>query len=242
MQLRDHPKPLVETTQVSIHGTLMGAEAEAAPHAVRYNSVFAGDHRPPIVVGRKMPPLKFYYDIFGDTDALEIGWGPAYDYPLADVSAASDFMTKVTVDPSPALPWWDKMRLNLHGRLVLKSEQMWYHNLASRNPYNCDDMLDFGCSRFSFDWTPGLFDLRSSSFDVYVRAASKLNEVHFLHMPNLHVSWGVIFYCKGDKDNHHVVMPYAPDKVCAAQRTTLVLIGCYCIMHCYVDSVCCRRP
>ncbi len=125
MQLRDFPKPLVDSSQLRIHGTLLGAENEAAECAVRKNRVFTGENRDDIVVGRKMPALKFYHDLYAHTARLEITWGVAYDYPLSDIGSASDYMTKPTVDPSPVLPWWDKMRLILHGRVVIKSDQLW---------------------------------------------------------------------------------------------------------------------
>ena len=58
------------------------------------------------------------------------------------MSAASDFISAPSVDPSPPLPFWDKMRLLFHGRLTLTTKYMKFQCLTSLDPYNQTEMLD----------------------------------------------------------------------------------------------------
>ncbi|GFO14519.1 protein kiaa0100-like [Plakobranchus ocellatus] len=55
--------------------------------------------------------------------------------------------------------------------------------------------------------------LLQGDLDISVRTASKYNESKLLHLPNLTFRVGLEWLCLGDANDHHSVMPCAPDKV-----------------------------
>ena len=81
-----------------------------------------------------------------------------------------------SMDPSPALPWWDKIRLVLHGRLLLaaKTAQLLLH--ASLDPYNTTEEMDFSFSDLELDWEEGIIKM-NGTLDVFVRTASKYDNL-----------------------------------------------------------------
>ena len=54
------------------------------------------------------------------------------------------------------MPWWDKIRLVLHGRLLLaaKTAQLLLH--ASLDPYNTTEEMDFSFTEMELDWEEGV--------------------------------------------------------------------------------------
>ena len=75
---------------------------------------------------------------------------------MALYNLALDLISKPSVDPSRPLPFWDKMRLLLHGRLTMAMERMSWLYHASLDPYNNTELMDWTWSRLVMDWTNGL--------------------------------------------------------------------------------------
>lgn len=58
-------------------------------------------------------------------------------------------------DPSPPLPFWDKMRLLLHGRLTMVVQQLTVLLHASLDPYNTTEEMALTWEKVVMDWTNG---------------------------------------------------------------------------------------
>lgn len=59
-------------------------------------------------------------------------------------------------DPSPPLPFWDKMRLLLHGRLTMVVQQLTVLLHASLDPYNTTEEMELTWNQVVMDWTNGI--------------------------------------------------------------------------------------
>lgn len=56
-------------------------------------------------------------------------------------------------DPSPALPFWDKMRLLFHGRLTVIAKQYTVLLHASLDPYNTTEEMELTWNNCGIIWT-----------------------------------------------------------------------------------------
>ena len=73
------------------------------------------------------------------------------------VNLGLNLLTKESVDPSVALPWWDKSRLLLHGTLRLSTGRANLLHLASRDPYNVTEHVCYDWKLMAMTWKPGNF-------------------------------------------------------------------------------------
>ncbi|KAI8620772.1 golgi-body localization protein domain-containing protein [Chytriomyces sp. MP71] len=135
LQLRDYPVPLVripsngslETPTWKTEGLLIIADLLASSESKRKVTLgLEPVEVPGITVTRNLCPVKIYAQSETSINVsvkypLFLSWGMCVEPPLADMIRVLDTFTKVTVDPSPPVGWWDKMRHMVHlGRTVFK--------------------------------------------------------------------------------------------------------------------------
>ncbi|XP_074535458.1 bridge-like lipid transfer protein family member 2 isoform X3 [Halichoeres trimaculatus] len=205
VRIRDYPRYLFEIRDWDLSGRLIGTEQDGQTRAHRKETVPLGPPWGDVTVHRNIPPLKFYYDFKSNISLYTIVWGPCWDPAWTLIGQSVDLLTKPTADPSPALAWWDKSRLLLHGRWMMDIEQANLHQLATEDPYNTTENLHWEWSRLSFDWNPGQFVFKGD-LDVNVRTASKYDDICFLHLPNLCMTLDLQWLCHGNPHDHHAVM------------------------------------
>merc|ERR1719481_2403327 len=94
------------------------------------------------------------------------------------------YISGPSADPSPPLPWWDKARLLLHGRLLLagRSLSLLLHN--SLDPYNTTEEVAVCWQDMETTWAEAQITVHGT-LDVFVRTASKYDDGHLLHLPAL---------------------------------------------------------
>ncbi|CAH1800960.1 unnamed protein product [Owenia fusiformis] len=86
-----------------------------------------------------------------------------------------------------------------------------YH--ASFDPNNTTDMMDWTWTNLILDWTNAKWVLKGD-LDIYARTASmKYDDCRVLHLPKLTFCINLKWNCFGDSNDHHSVMPCAPDKI-----------------------------
>ncbi|XP_033627571.1 protein KIAA0100-like isoform X2 [Asterias rubens] len=212
LQLRGYPQSIWRIDDWHFWGRVIGAEQAGSPRAKRESTVQVGAPWGDAKVTRSMPPLKFIHDLATDITEMHIAWGPCIEPAWAQVGLALDMLNKATVDPSNPMPFWDKTRLLLHGRLIAcmqKCNLLW---LSTRDPYVSTEQLDTEWQNIYMDWTNAHF-LIKGDLDVYVRTASKYDDVRLMHLPNFRLEIGLEWLCFGDSNDHHSVLPCAPDKV-----------------------------
>ena len=89
--------------------------------------------------------------------SLQMAYGPCWEPSWAQVNLALNSIIQPSVDPSRPMPFWDKMRLLLHGRMALSVNQMTWLYHASLDPYNMTEFMDWSWSTFNCTWTNGIY-------------------------------------------------------------------------------------
>ncbi|XP_052234314.1 protein KIAA0100-like isoform X2 [Dreissena polymorpha] len=211
-QFRDYPQLPLKIQDMNIWGRLIGSEVEGAKRAKRSCVVEVAEPWGNMTVLRNLPALKFTHDFSADVESFEMAYGACWEPVTAEYNLALDLINKPSVDPSSPLPWWDKIRLLLHGRLTMTVLRMSWLYHASLDPYNTTELMDWTWSDLVLDWTNMKFLLKGN-LDIYARTASKYDDCKLLHLPNLKFCAKIDWLSLGDPNDHHLVMPCAPDKV-----------------------------
>lgn len=212
LQLRDFPQPLLLVEALSVWGRLAGAEALAPARARRTVRIEVGAPWNDIVMERGMTSLKYYHDLNWDINNFRYAFGPCWEPVIAQCNLSFEKILHPSRDPSPPLPFWDKMRLMLHGRLTLCVKQLTVLLHASLDPYNTTEEMELTWSNLELDWTLGKIIVKGN-LDVYVRTASKYDDCRLLHLPNVKLNVKLTWVCLGDPRDHHAAVPCAPDKL-----------------------------
>jgi len=104
---------------------------------------------------------------------------------MAQVNLCLNGITPRANDPSPLLPWWDKIRLYLHGRWSFTSKKMsWLYHVAS-NPYNDTEEMEWLWDQAFVDWTNGKFIIQAASLSIKLRTSSKYDDCCLLYLPTV---------------------------------------------------------
>ncbi|XP_049792062.1 protein KIAA0100 [Schistocerca nitens] len=211
-QLRDFPQPWLDIRDFHIWGQLVGAEQEATRRAKRDVVIRLGDPWGETTVQRSMTSLKFYHDFNCEVEHFSYAFGPCWEPVIAQCNLSLEKIFPPSRDPSPPLPFWDKMRLLFHGRLTMCIRQLTVLLHASLDPYNTTEEMELTWSDVAIDWTNAKVVFKGE-LNVYVRTASKYDDCRLLHLPNLKLSAKLNWVCLSDPNDHHSVMPCAPDKL-----------------------------
>ncbi|XP_054012665.1 protein hobbit [Hylaeus anthracinus] len=212
LQLRDFPQPLLLVESLSVWGRLAGAEALAPPRARRTVRIEIGAPWEDIVVERGMTSLKYYHDLNWDIDKFRYAFGPCWEPVIAQCNLSFEKILHPSRDPSPPLPFWDKMRLSFHGRITLCVKQLTVLLHGSLDPYNTTEEMELTWTGLELDWTQGKIIVKGD-LDVYVRTASKYDDCRLLHLPNVRLSMKLAWVCLGDPRDHHTAIPCAADRL-----------------------------
>ncbi|KAJ8953880.1 hypothetical protein NQ318_019120 [Aromia moschata] len=206
-QLRDFPQPLLDIRQCYICGQLVGGGA-----TTRTVEVHLGEPFEPFIIERGMLPLKFYHDFNCEVESYSYAFGPCWEPVIAQCNLSFNQISAPSRDPSPPLSFWDKMRLLLHGRLTMVVQQLTVLLHASLDPYNTTEEMALTWEKVIMDWTNAKF-VYKGDLNIFVRTASKYDDVQLLKLPNLKLILGIQWVCLGDPNDHHNVIQCAPDKV-----------------------------
>lgn len=210
--LRDYPQPMLDVKDMHAWGKLIGAVQEGVKRSKRLCVVQVDDPWENMTVERSLPSIKYFYDLSCDIESFTMAYGSCWEPTFAQTSLMMEMINKPSVDPSRPLPFWDKLRLLLHGRLTMSVQQMSWLYHASFDPCNITEFMDWTWTNLILDWTNGKFALKGN-LDIYARTASKYDDCRMLHLPNLKFCVRLEWLCLGDPNDHHSVIPCAPDRV-----------------------------
>lgn len=211
-RLRNFPQPMMEMTNMCMSGRILGAEQEAGHRSRRICFVDMGPETPGIAIERTMPSLKIYHDVKMKTTSMSYCHGATWDPVLAQLSLCFEKINKPSRDPSPSLPWWDKMRHIFHGRLIIESQSLSLFFHASLDPYNSTELIEISFTKSTIDWLIGKI-LIKGNIDLLVHTASKYDECKIVQLPNTSAHIYLNWDCIGNPYDHHSGVPCAPDKL-----------------------------
>jgi hypothetical protein len=169
INFRDYPIPFVDIPiipnrpdlpSLTLDGLLIVSEQEAFKESVRYVKVPIFPNTEPVHVSRTINPIKMYSRMkltCSSPDRTFISWGFSIDPCLTDMIRVIDGFTKVNVDISENIIWWDKVRLNTHGRFELdfvNGSNLHIRLLGSLSPY-FDGLHHSGTDGIEFQFSKG---------------------------------------------------------------------------------------
>ncbi|XP_063892282.1 protein hobbit [Helicoverpa armigera] len=210
--LRDFPQPLLSMSELKMWGTLLAAEEQAPPRAVRTVTIDQGAPWGAQELERSMMPLKWYYDLCCEMAEYSYAFGPCWEPVIAHCNLSFDQVSRPSLDPSAPLSWWDKVRLLMHGRLTVNCAKFTCLLHVSLDPYNTTEEMEVTWTDLVLDWTNGRLGFLGT-LDVYVRTASKYDDCRVLRVPALRLSVKLGWQCVADPRDHHAVAPCAPTRL-----------------------------
>lgn len=210
--LRDYPQPMFHVTSMHMFGLLCGAEQVASKRARRDVIVEVGAPFDDYTIQRGMTSLKFYHDFDWELDYLCYAFGPCWEPVMAQYNLSFEKILAPSKDPSPPLPFWDKMRLLFHGRLTIIAKQFTILLHASLDPYNTTEEMELTWNNCGIVWANAKIMFKGD-LQVWVRTASRYDDCRLILLPNLKLTFKLNWICNGNPNDHHCVVPCAPDKL-----------------------------
>ncbi|KAL5970709.1 hypothetical protein TSMEX_001541, partial [Taenia solium] len=209
-QLRDYSKPLVDVTELTLAGSFaVATQRSMDPRSQRDCKVDLGPPWQPssINVVRYVSPTKFFYELFADVKEMSLCYGSNWEPTLAWLNLRLDDIRRASVDPStPPLGWWDRVRLNYHGRLEFTCTRFSWLYSTSLDPYNAYEFLTCQWTGCTFDWIPGHIFV-NGDLDLFFQTTSKYDGVcHVLQIPGLNFEVSMDWLSFGNQFDHHSVM------------------------------------
>ncbi|EDW50305.1 GM14064 [Drosophila sechellia] len=182
--LRDFPQPMFCVKSMRLYGNLCGAEQMGSKRAKRDVFIDVGEPFGTDVIQRSMPSLKFYHDFDCELESCSYAFGAC----------------------------WEPLRLLLHGRLTLIAKQFTILLHASLDPYNTTEEMELTWNNCGIVLTNAKIMFKGE-LNVTVRTASRYDDCRLLHFPNLKLTIKLKWVCLANPNDHHAVMPCAPDKL-----------------------------
>ena len=215
--LRDYSTNLILAKDCHWTGVLCGAEQRGLEEVnFRDITVDPGVPWPKITVPRNLCPLRYFHDIKMSYSLCEFGWGPSMEAAWGEFQHAFDRIATRPADNSPALPWWDKQRMKMRGRIVSEMTESTWHHLASRFPYCHEERLCWEWKSAGHAVSPGLqIDWRhgeivfQGDLIICINTKRKYSNIHFMELPGLKMKWQIEWNLKGNNRTGHNLFPSA---------------------------------
>ena len=206
LALRDYPQPLLTIDELDFQGTVLGVERRGGPLSVRDGSV---DIFPPwssYKLNLNVCPLKFVHDLTTKAAKVDFAWGAAYEYAWNQVGEAAEMLYLPTIDPSPPLPFWDRIRIKRHGTFGLSCGKLTLFILSSKDPYNNTESLVVEMKEFGFLWSACRLQF-AGEVSFLVSTASKYDDCRIAYLPRAVLDVEMKWLTSTDPMDHHSVVP-----------------------------------
>eukprot|EP00698_Gefionella_okellyi_P000300 TRINITY_DN10256_c0_g1_i1.p1 TRINITY_DN10256_c0_g1~~TRINITY_DN10256_c0_g1_i1.p1 ORF type:complete len:1444 (-),score=377.31 TRINITY_DN10256_c0_g1_i1:76-3948(-) len=193
---------LVWVDQLEGAGTVLLAEQVATGPYLTYKAVTVGTTE--LMVPKTLTPLKLYHNLRVKAQTVDIMFGQMYMPALRDVSAAVDRFTPPNSNPSPSLPWWDKLRFMVHGVFEVAVSDFTIRFVSSRTQRDLLEYLFVKAKTLDGTLGRGKVDLRATAVELHERPVPDEKRPPLFEIPKLHVCLSLGWQCKSSPYNHYV--------------------------------------
>ncbi len=185
--LRDFGFPLIKLQDLRAWGPVLLAEEEASDQEWYVQALPTAFPDGPWKLPRSMKSVKVYQDLNVSCQAFSASLGPCLDPVLGQVTISLSYLFgRRSRDPSPPLPWWDKIRFFVHGRSSVRIQGVALHFLTTMDPYNTGERVELtcrACNVVSSQLDEAAVDCRDLA--LRIRTRSEYEDCKPLHVPRL---------------------------------------------------------
>lgn len=214
LRFRDYPVAFVVIDRMYFDKTVIGQAVQATvPPYVAETTVAIGRRRLVKIV-KGLGSTKTFADIHLIIDTLQCGYNPSFLGAIGDFGRGVSRFFAGGKNPSPRIPWFDSLRVNMHGRMRLTAKKLKGHLTSSVSPYSMTkhfvdidaDNFEMLTSRleattedpFPISWKMENWHLRPSSFDKNFRSKLVFDFVRVGLKPTISV-------LGGDSQDHYFI-------------------------------------
>lgn len=139
VQLRDYPRPFILIDRMYFDNTTMGQGVQATKEPYICKTKVAIGRRRVVEVVKALTPTKTFADIHLKVDTLDCVFNPSYLAGISDFGRGISRFFGGGRDPSPRIPWFDSLRVSMHGRMRLTAKKFNGLLTSSVSPYSTTD-------------------------------------------------------------------------------------------------------
>ncbi|CAK7347282.1 unnamed protein product [Dovyalis caffra] len=201
VQLRNYTFPLFAATSGKCEGCIVLAQQATSFQPQIYQDVFIGRWRKVSMLrsaSGTTPPVKSYFNLPLHFQKGEVSFGVGYEPSFADVSYAFTVALRranLSVRNSGApqvqppkkersLPWWDDVRNYIHGNVTLFFSETRWRVLATTDPYEKLDQLQFVSGLMEIQQSDGRVYVYTRDFKILISSLEKLASSCGLKLPS----------------------------------------------------------
>ncbi len=187
--LRDFELPLLEVRDLRVWGPALLAEEEPMDQERYLQTLPSSFSDGPWRVWRSLKSIKLYSNLNLSSQNFSACLGPCLDPVLGQVTIAMTYLLgRRPKDPSPPLPWWDKVRYFTHGRLSIHLRSCTFRFLTTMDPYNIGERVELCCHRYNITLDQ-LEEIGVDCYDLdlFIRTTSQYEDCKPLHVPRLNL-------------------------------------------------------
>lgn len=139
VQLRDYPRPFILIDRMHFDNTTMGQAVQATKEPYVCKTKIAIGRRRVVEIVKALAPTKTFADIHLKVDTLHCVFNPSYLAGISDFGRGVSRFFGGGRDPSPRIPWFDSLRVSMHGRMRLTAKKFKGLLTSSVSPYSMTD-------------------------------------------------------------------------------------------------------
>ncbi|PXF46338.1 hypothetical protein BWQ96_03837 [Gracilariopsis chorda] len=215
LRLKDYTYTFVEIDRMYFDNSMIGIGVQATLPPYIAETTLAIGRRRKVKITRALAPSKTFADIHLVIETLQCGYNPSYMGAIVDFGRGVARFFAGGKNPSPRIPWFDSLRVNMHGRMRITARKLKGHLTSSVSPYSMTkhyaeveaENFEMLTSRlkatkrdpFPICWTLHNWHIRPSSFDSRRKSEVIFKYVRVGLKPNIVVN-------SGDPQDHYFVL------------------------------------